>query len=277
MVCAVFEDFILQVLCVAAVVNTLIGVWEHGWEGGWIDGASIMIAIVIITLVTVGNDYAKEKQFQQLMSKSDESSIAVRRNDAIVELNSEQLVVGDILIISEGKTIPADAIVLESDNLVCSEAALTGEPEGIRKEPLTASTIMDNPNPFLIQGSLVESGDGKALVVAVGNSTQQGRAGLSMNIEAEQTPLQKKLDTIANTIGKFGTYVAILTFIAIVIKALCLTFLAHEREFLSAQNLNDVLEGFILAVTVIVVAVPEGLPLAVTISLAFSVNKMAQL
>ena len=89
MICGVFEDFILQVLCVAAVVNTLIGVWEHGWENGWIDGASIMIAILIITIVTVGNDYAKEKQFQKLMSKSDECKIAVRRNDAVVELDSE--------------------------------------------------------------------------------------------------------------------------------------------------------------------------------------------
>jgi P-type Ca2+ transporter type 2B len=95
-----------------------------------------------------------------------------------------------------------------------------------------------------------------------------------MTMEQDQTPLQQKLETIANTIGKFGTYVAVLTFIAITIRTLCLVFLKHEREFMDSQNLDDILEGFIIGVTIIVVAVPEGLPLAVAIALKAASGKM---
>lgn len=97
-----------------------------------------------------------------------------------------------------------------------------------------------------------------------------------MNIEKDITPLQKKLEAIADTIGKFGLYFAILTFIAMTIRLLCKIFLAHSRELYDGQNLMDVLDAFIIAITVVVVAVPEGLPLAVTISLAFSVGAMME-
>ena len=155
----------------------------------------------------------------------------------------------------------------------CSEASLTGEPEGIPKEPVSTDNILSDPDCFLLQSSLVEKGSCKAIVVAVGNHTNQGRAGLSMNIEADSTPLQKKLDRIAEGIGKLGLAVAILTFIAICIQTLVKTFKDDEREF-DMEFLTDVCNGLVIAITVVVVAVPEGLPLAVTISLAYSVGKM---
>ena len=155
----------------------------------------------------------------------------------------------------------------------CSEASLTGEPEGIPKEPVSTDNILSDPDCFLLQSSLVENGSCKAIIVAVGNHTNQGRAGLSMNIEADSTPLQKKLDRIAEGIGKLGLAVAILTFIAICIQTLVKTFKDDEREF-DMEFLTDVCNGLVIAITVVVVAVPEGLPLAVTISLAYSVGKM---
>ena len=132
-----------------------------------------------------------------------------------------------------------------------------------------------NPNPFLIQTTMVEDGTGTAIVVAVGTNTFVGRTGLTMNIEKDLTPLQKKLETIAEQIGKLGLYCAILTFIAMSIRLLCKIFLAHTRTLDDGQNIMDVLDAFIIGLTVVVVAVPEGLPLAVTISLAFSVGAMA--
>lgn len=132
------------------------------------------------------------------MQRSDVMSARVRRNDAFRTVDSEELVVGDIITLEQGDTVPADCLILDCNELACNESALTGEAEAMIKEPLTKDNFRYNPCPFLLQGSLVEEGSGKAIVLAVGDNTNQGRAGLSMNIEGEQTPLQNKLDTIAN-------------------------------------------------------------------------------
>ena len=270
-----FDDLILQVLVVAAVASMGIGIYKDGIEHGWIDGTSIIVAILIIVIVTVSNNYVKEKQFQELQAKSDVMTARTVRGDMVVTIDSTELVVGDIIEIPGGSTIPADCVLIEASDFSASEANLTGEPEPIRKEPCTADSYADNPNPFLLQTTLVETGTGKAIVVAVGVNTFVGRTGLTMNIEKDMTPLQKKLETIAEQIGKLGLYCAILTFIAMTIRMACKIFLAHSRELKDSQNLMDLLDAFIIGLTVVVVAVPEGLPLAVTISLAFSVGAMA--
>ena len=272
----VFEDFILKVLMVAAVVATAVGIYNDGWEIGWIDGVSILVAIVIIVVVTVSNDMAKEKKFQELMQRSDVTTACVRRGNVMRTVDSEALVVGDVIQLVEGDTVPADCIIVECDELTTNESALTGEPEAIVKEALTAENYRFNPCPFLLQGSLVETGSAKAVVLAVGDNTNQGRAGLSMNIEDEQTPLQNKLDTIANQIGKLGFAVAILVFIVVCVRTMLRIFWEQERNLTDNQNIADVLNAFILGITIVVVAIPEGLPLAVTIGLAFSVGKMQE-
>ena len=183
------------------------------------------------------------------------------------------MVVGDIIKIYTGDTIPADCLIINSSEFSTSEAALTGEPDALPKEAATADNISFNPDPFVLQSSLCEKGTATALVLAVGNNTNQGRAGLSMNIESDQTPLQKKLDRIAEGIGLLGVAVAILTFIAICISNLIITFKDDEKEF-DWAFVTAICNGLVIAITVVVVAVPEGLPLAVTISLAYSVGKM---
>lgn len=274
MLCEVFEDFILKVLCVAAVVSTSLGIIKDGPAHGFQEGMGIVIAIIIIVIVSVGNDYAKEKKFQELMSQSDVATSTVIRSGSEVTVDTEELVVGDIIFIETGKQIPADCLVLEASECSVSEAALTGEPDGLQKEFVHEGNVDTAPDPFLLQASELQKGQIKrALVLAVGNNTNQGRAGLTMNITNEQTPLQKKLDRIAEGIGKLGVLVAILTFIAIVVFTLIKTFKDDKREF-DMQFVTDICNGLVIAITVIVVAVPEGLPLAVTISLAFSVAQM---
>ena len=169
--------------------------------------------------------------------------------------------------------MPADVLVLEANDCSCSEAALTGEPDGLPKEPATEANITTKPDPFMLQSSLCEKGTAKCLVLAVGDSTNQGKAGLTMNIENESTPLQKKLDRIALGIGYLGMLVAVLTFIAITIQAIITVVKDDEKEF-DMDFVGELCNGLIIAITVVVVAVPEGLPLAVTISLAYSVGKM---
>jgi P-type E1-E2 ATPase len=192
-----FDDLIMQILCVAAVVSMGVGIYKDGWEHGWIDGTSIIVAVLIIVTVTVSNNYVKEKQFQELQQKSDVMTARVTRGDKIVTVDSTELVVGDIVDIPTGDAIAADCVVISSIDLTVSEANLTGEPEAIRKEACTNDSYEHNPNPFLMQTTLVETGQCKAIVVAVGQNTFVGRTGLTMNIEKDMTPLQKKLETIA--------------------------------------------------------------------------------
>ena len=208
------------------------------------------------------------------MKKSDVLETRVRRGNEWAMRDAQELVVGDIIMLNQGETIPADCLVLESNNLICSEAALTGEPDGLHKEPLGEHNMDSHPDPFLLQSALCEDGSATAVVLAVGNDTNQGRAGLSMNIDNEETPLQMKLNSIANGIGKLGVFVAIFTFIAIVISAMISTFKDPNKAF-DMEFVSILANGLVIAITVVVVAVPEGLPLAVTISLAYSVGKMA--
>jgi len=226
-----FEDRILQILLIAAAVALIIGIWKDGLEHGWVEGLSIFIAVTIIVSVTAGNNYAKEKQFQKLVSKaSDEHIPVLRGSEGLTQtIHNQELVVGDIIRIESGMKIPADCILIDGLDIACDESSLTGEPEQVEKAPVTEHTFESNPNPFLLAKTLVESGQGTAIVCAVGTHTRSGMAEEKLNIEEEATPLQQKLETIANEIGKIGVYVAILTFIAMTIKLVIRTVL-HDAN-----------------------------------------------
>lgn len=146
----------------------------------------------------------------------------------------------------------------------------------MEKSDVTEHNVAYNPVPFILANTLIASGSGSAIVCAVGVNTRSGQAEQKMNIEEEETPLQGKLATIANQIGGIGVAVAILTFIIVTTKLVVFFFLDANttKSFWTVETLNTLVNYLILSITVIVVAVPEGLPLAVTISLAYSVAKM---
>ena len=131
-----------------------------------------------------------------------------------------------------------------------------------------------NPSPFLLANTLVSEGSGTALICAVGIHTRSGMAEQKLNIEEDITPLQAKLETIANQIGGVGVAVAVATFLIVTAKLVWFTIIDDTKDFLEVSTVNLLVNYLILSITVIVVAVPEGLPLAVTISLAYSVMKM---
>jgi len=170
--------------------------------------------------------------------------------------------------------IPADCILLTGTDVAADESSLTGEPEQVVKSDVNEHNVTDNPSPFLLAGTLLASGSGTALVCAVGIHTRSGQAEQKLNIEEDVTPLQGKLETIANQVGGLGVAVAILTFVIVVGKLFIETLRDPAKDFLSVSTINLIVNYLILSITVIVVAVPEGLPLAVTISLAYSVKKM---
>lgn len=159
------------------------------------------------------------------MSKANEGTVAVFRGEdgSTHTISTTELVVGDLIKIESGMKIPADCILMAGTDVAADESAMTGEPEQMEKSAVTEDNVDHSPNPFLLANTLVASGQGVALVCAVGSHTRSGLAEEKLNIEDEETPLQGKLETIANEIGKVGLYVAIVTFIVMTVKLIIIT------------------------------------------------------
>lgn len=193
-----FDDRILQILCVAAIVSTAMGIIQDGWEHGWYEGVTILLAICIIVSVTAGNNYMKELQFRALVSKQGEQRVTVIRGGdhrEQIDIDSEDLVVGDLLVINQGIEVPADCIVIQSLKLVSDESSVTGEGDPMEKHEITNENInQSHISAFLIGKSLVTEGAGKAIICGVGHNSMSGKAESKLNIEDEATPLQTKLE-----------------------------------------------------------------------------------
>lgn len=191
-----------------------------------------------------------------------------------------ELVVGDVIKIEQGMRIPADCILLDGIDVSADESSMTGEPDHMEKTHVTEENYESNPDPFLLGKTLVVQGQGTAIVCSVGVNTRAGMAEEKLNTEEDETPLQAKLGTIANQLGKLGIICAIVAVVAgagnLIIRRVWIDPSTgwFEDPTKSAKTTKEIIKVFITGVTVIVIAVPEGLPLAVTLSFAFSVMKM---
>lgn len=266
-----FEDKILRILCAAALVSLIVGILTEGIELGWIEGFAIFVAVFIIVSVTAINNYLKEKQFRKLYAQVEERKVNVKRNGKVESLSIHDLLVGDIVIIETGEIFPVDGILTHGNSLSVDESSMTGESDLIHK--LLPTPDNEKTNPFLISGSKVIEGTGEMMVIAVGKNSFLGIQKMMLQEEKEETPLQQKLAVIADDIGKLGMFASGAIFVAMMIHMI-VEAIYYERALIDEHTLKFIVEAFILAVTIIVVAVPEGLPLAVTISLAYSVEKM---
>eukprot|EP00981_Chlorochromonas_danica_P011661 scaffold4203_cov166-Ochromonas_danica.AAC.7 len=253
------SDMILIILIIAASVSLIIGVLTEP-DHGWIEGCAIFIAIALVSTISAGNDYSKQLQFRALEhSSADDERTSVLREGCVERINPKDVVVGDILVLQAGDMIPADSIMLDKSVLKSNESSLTGEPDDLKKTR--------DHDCFLLSSCLITEGeDCKALVIGIGTHSQWGKIKANLVSEAVNTPLQDKLEDMAKLIGKVGIVFSVGTFLALVI------------SIWARHHGNDVLLGFvnafIIAVTIVVVAIPEGLPLAVTIALAYSTKKM---
>lgn len=258
-----FQDTILLVLIAAALVSLAVGIYEEP-SSGWIEGLAILMAVVIVASVTAGNDYSKQLQFRALEKSSEETERAlVLRSGETLQVHPDELVIGDVVLLKAGDLIPADGIIFDGEGVKCNESGLTGEPDDLEKRP-------DGDNPFLFSSCLVtevgNSSDAKILVIAVGEKSEWGKIRATLTTEPSETPLQQKLDVMATLIGYVGVGFAVATFIVLVI-------MIWAKDH-GDNILTSLIEAFIIGITIIVVAIPEGLPLAVTISLAYSTRKM---
>jgi Ca2+ transporting ATPase len=274
------EDETLRILCVASIVSIILGTVLECAVTGWIEGFAIVVAIVVVVFVTAGNDYSKERQFHALSAVADDRKILAYRNGSQqpIEVGVYDVMVGDLLYLRTGDKIPADCYFLSGSDVKCSESAMTGESDDVKKGTLTfADSGALKSSPFFFSGTQIVQGNATAIVLAVGVHSISGTASMLMQeAEAETGPMQTKLDSMAEYIGKVGLSVAILTFAALCIRFIIYfgTKTAGYEMWVHSKHWSELVSFIITAITVLVVAIPEGLPLAVTISLAFSVKKM---
>ncbi|XP_046653831.1 plasma membrane calcium-transporting ATPase 2-like isoform X2 [Daphnia pulicaria] len=343
------QDVTLIILEVAAIVSLLLSfipsssgdeenelVHEEDKSHEWIEGLAILISVIVVVLVTAFNDYTKERQFRGLQSRIEgEHKFAVLRGGESSQIFVGEIVVGDICQVKYGDLLPADGILIQSNDLKVDESSLTGESDHVKKSELT--------DPMLLSGTHVMEGSGRMLVAAVGINSQAGIIFTLLGAAADQqeadakqrkkakkqrkkkkgdveegavgnnshpsdhggnnmaskqearegssgpsgdapikeeksghkdkSVLQAKLTKLAIQIGYAGSTIAILTVI-ILITTFCIKTFVYENQPWKNEYFNYFVKFLIIGVTVLVVAVPEGLPLAVTLSLAYSVKKM---
>ena len=264
-----FEDRMLQILVVAATIVFILGfVVPHDEDekvDGWVDGLAIYLAVFIVVGVTAGNDWVKERKFQKAMLLEKDRPVNVLRNGKLVEISAYDVVVGDVVKISTGAQTPCDGIYIDGMVTPLDESALTGESDAVKKSPMA---------PFIFSGCLTSEGECRYLVTSVGVNSASGKITqlLQESDNGEATPLQEKLETMAAQVGYLGMVAGIFTFIGLTIR--WGIDVGNQDEDFESRQLIDLLNFFIIGITIVVVAVPEGLPLAVTIAMAFSMLKM---
>jgi magnesium-transporting ATPase (P-type) len=297
------DDFMLKVLLVCAAFSItfdMILAEPEEREHAWIEGTAIFVAVMVVAGVGSVVDFKKEKAFVDSRLKSDSKNVCnVLRNGEVNSTHHNNLHVGDIIMVQYGMGIPVDGILLFSSQLLCDESAMTGESDEIKKEPqakcmrikhekeadMNKTTVAkisrkhDVPSPLMMSGTSVSQGEGKMMCIMVGDCSCLGEIIKKLKVRPEVTPLQHKLEKIATDIGLMGTYTAILTVHVLLVRFFIEGYISRTVDIFSKDDslvvfLKQIVHYVIIGVAIIVVAIPEGLPLAVMISLAYSIERM---
>ncbi|RID77881.1 hypothetical protein BRARA_A00753 [Brassica rapa] len=268
------QDLTLIILIVAAVASLALGIKTEGIEKGWYDGISIAFAVLLVIVVTATSDYRQSLQFQNLNEEKRNIHLEVTRGGRRVEISIYDIVVGDIIPLNIGDQVPADGVLVAGHSFAVDESSMTGESKIVHKNSAK--------NPFLMSGCKVADGHGTMLVTGVGVNTEWGLLMASISEDnGGETPLQVRLNGVATFIGIVGLTVAGVVLFVLVVRY----FTGHTKDANGAPQfvggttkfdhvLDDLVKIITVAVTIVVVAVPEGLPLAVTLTLAYSMRKM---
>ncbi|KAF5738253.1 calcium-transporting ATPase 2 plasma membrane-type isoform X1 [Tripterygium wilfordii] len=260
------QDMTLMILGVCAFVSLMVGIAMEGWPKGAHDGLGIVASILLVVFVTATSDYRQSLQFRDLDKEKKKISVQVTRNGFRQKLSIYDLLPGDIVHLGIGDQVPADGLFVSGFSVLIDESSLTGE-----SEPVVVST----ETPFMLSGTKIQDGSCKMLVTTVGMRTQWGKLMATLTEGGDdETPLQVKLNGVATIIGKLGLFFAVVTFAVLVQGIFSRKWLDGSHFSWSGDDALEILEYFAVAVTIVVVAVPEGLPLAVTLSLAFAMKKM---
>ncbi|KAL8485097.1 hypothetical protein ACS0TY_027409 [Phlomoides rotata] len=274
-VCESFKDATIFILMICAALSLAFGIKEDGIKEGWYNGGSIFVAVFLVISVSSISNFRQSKQFEKLAEISKNVSVEVVRNGRRQEISIFEVVVGDVVCLKIGDQVPADGLLIEGVSLEVDESSMTGESDHVR--------VDRDENPFLFSGTKVVDGYGTMLVACVGTSTAWGvMMGTIMSRDVdEQTPLQERLNKLTSSIGRVGLGVASLVLVVLLARYFTgsTTDEHGKKEFDGRRTktddvINAVVGIIAAAVTIVVVAIPEGLPLAVTLTLAYSMKRM---
>ena len=282
-----FEDPTLRVLLFASIVSLIIGVSKDGLSTGWIEGTAIFFAVFLVVSISSYMNYQEMEQFLKLSRETKLKKVLVIRDGREKEISIEDILVGDILKLRIGDIINVDGFVFGDAKAGMDESSVTGESDVMWKINNFELKGQKYSCPFVFSGSQVVDGYGNMVVAAVGDKTFEGQNKQLTNAsgkkgdnngegdddDADLTPLKKQLNELSNLIGDLGYIFAILIGVTLFLKETIINLIIGVSIF-SSHMLDVLVNAFIIAVTVIVVAIPEGLPMAVTIAFAFSVDKM---
>ena len=270
-----YQDPMIRILLVAALVSLALAFVKQDF----VETLGIIFAIILATTVGFYFERDAARKFDVLTQLGEEQPVKVVRDGKVVEIPRREVVVGDVVIVETGDEVPADGRIFESTDLQVDESSLTGEPM-TNKESLPLSPSKERgdsgeayPKDMLLRSSMVMGGTGRYVVSAVGDETEIGHvARQATELTGVKTPLNIQLDKLAKLISKVGGGLSIAAFFAFLIHDLLTNDLWHTTDYLSMVEV--VLRYFMMAVTLIVMAVPEGLPMAVTLALALNMRRM---
>ncbi|NLT58354.1 MAG: calcium-translocating P-type ATPase, PMCA-type [Clostridiales bacterium] len=274
-----FGDPMIKILLVALAIN-LIFLTRHS---NWFESIGIAFAILLATLVSTISEYGSEAAFEKLQEEASQIRCRVRRAEGVKELPMEEIVVGDLVLLQPGERVPADGCLLEG-RLEVDQSALNGESKEAQKHPRAGGRGEPPGEGFLaperlFSGSIVCGGEGLMRVNAVGDLTVYGRIGAEIQQEARESPLRHRLNGLAAGIGRFGYLAAGFSALAFLFNNLLIDNGFHPALIKAAltswpQLFPLLLQACMLAVTVVVMAVPEGLPMMITVVLSANMRRM---
>lgn len=299
------NDYMIIILIMCALIQIILGftpISSHK-DKEWLDGISIIFAVLVVVIISSISNYTKEKKFISLENKyNNMNKTTVIRNNIQLEISSLDIVVGDLIKIKQGCIIPTDGIVINSKVLLIDESCISGETDLIEKNSIENCQIinknkynnafnLNNKNifsqldkqitPIVISGTIVNTGEAWIIATNVGLNSYIGKVQRDIIVNKsnkENHPLEVKVNKIAENIGKFALLIGLVIF-CVLITQLFINYKYNnlgDNKKVDKKNIiiTGILSAVLTSISIIVVAVPEGLPLAITLSLAFSVNKM---
>ena len=262
-----YRDPIIQILLVAAFVSLILAFIEHNF----METIGIFVAVFLATTVGFYFERDAAKKFNVLTALSEEQPVKVRRGGKVMQIPRHDIVVGDVVLIEVGDEVPADGELLVSTGLQINESTLTGEP--ITEKNTEGGGDGAYPRNVILRSTMVMNGRGEFVVTAVGDATEIGKvAQKSTEQTSVKTPLYVQLDKLASMISKVGSVVSVAAFVIFLVHDILTNPAWGGKDYFYMAEI--VLDYFMMAVTLIVMAVPEGLPMAITLSLALNMRRM---
>lgn len=262
-----YRDPIIQILLVAAFVSLILAFIEKNF----LETIGIFVAVFLATTVGFYFERDAAKKFNLLTALSEEQPVKVRRNGKVIEIPRHDVVVGDVVLVEVGDEVPADGELIVCNDLQINESPLTGEP--VTEKSLEGGGDGAYPRNIILRSTMVMNGRGEFVVTAVGDSTEIGKvAKKSTEQTSVETPLHMQLDKLAKMISKVGSVVSVAAFFIFLIHDILTNPAWGGKDYFYMAEI--VLKYFMMAVTLIVMAVPEGLPMAITLSLALNMRRM---